>query len=80
MGYFGKVDKKSIVYVLDNGIASLKDEVIKNDKDNSSTLWSKFKHLEKLLYGEGRALLSITNKVRFESRLNTVRKKLEKIY
>ncbi|MEB8858736.1 hypothetical protein BK703_30690 [Bacillus thuringiensis serovar silo] len=78
MSYFGQVDKKSIVYILDNEIASLKDRVVESDGADSSSLWIKFNRLEKLLYGEGRTLLSMTNKMKFESRLNTIRKRLNK--
>ncbi|MEC1943147.1 hypothetical protein P9G40_18895 [Bacillus velezensis] len=77
-GYYGKLDKKSIVYVLDNGIASLKDEVIGRERDLES-LWFRYRKLNQVLYGQGDTLLSNTNKVRFESRLNTVLKKLEKL-
>lgn len=78
MSYYGKQDKKSIVYLLDNGLAYLKDKVKDNEKD-VKTLWSEFSQLEKVLYGEGKSLLSMTNKVRFESRLNTIRKMIEKL-
>jgi iron uptake system EfeUOB component EfeO/EfeM len=77
MGYFGTQDKRSIVYLLDNGLASLKDDVKEKAKD-SKTLWNEFNQLEKVLYGEGDKLLSMTNKIRFEKRLNTIRKMLEK--
>lgn len=79
MSYYGRQDRKSIVYLLDNGLASLKDKVIEATDDEVSSLWSEFRQLEKVLYGEGKVLLSMSNKVRFESRLNTIRKKLEKL-
>ncbi len=78
MAYYGNQDKKSIVNLLDNGLVWLKDEVKLQEKDTDS-LWKEFRELEKVLYGEGETLLSMTNKVRFEKRLNTVRKMLEKI-
>ncbi|WP_242290426.1 hypothetical protein [Bacillus cereus group sp. BfR-BA-01319] len=49
MSYFGQVDKKSIVYILDNEIASLKDRVVESDGADSSSLWIKFNRLEKLV-------------------------------
>ena len=76
MSYFGSVDKKSIVYILDNGLDFLKDE-LKEPSRTADQNKSDFYRLEKLLYGEGKSLLSTTNKVRFEKRLNTIRKKMD---
>lgn len=77
-GYFGSQDKKSIVLLLDNGIASLKDDVKEGEKD-IETLWFNYRKLHEVLYGQGKHLLSMTNKVRFEKRLTTVKKMLEKL-
>lgn len=77
-GYTGNLDKKSIVNILDNGIASLKDDVKEGEKD-TETLWFMYKKLNEVLYGQGANLLSMTNKVKFEKRLNTVKKMLEKL-
>ena len=77
-GYFGNQDKKSIVLLLDNGIASLKDDVKEGEKD-AETLWFNYRKLHEVLYGQGEYLLSITNKMRFEKRLTTVKKMLEKL-
>lgn len=78
LSYYGNLDKKSIVTVLDNGLSWLKDEVKTNEK-GADRLWTEFNELEKILYGEGSQLLSMTNKVRFEKRLNTIRKMLDKL-
>lgn len=75
MSYWGKLDRKSIVYVLDNGISFLKDELKDNSRGSSENI-KEFYRLESLLYGEGRRMLSTTNQVRFERRLNTIRKKM----
>ncbi|WP_121605970.1 hypothetical protein [Virgibacillus sp. Bac332] len=75
MAYYGNQDKKSIVILLDNSLAWLKDE-IKEQEKSSDRLWKEFRELESILYGEGSQLLSMTNKVRFEKRLNTIRKML----
>ncbi|WP_353856756.1 hypothetical protein [Bacillus sp. Bos-x628] len=77
-GYFGSVDKKSIVHILDNGIASLKEDIKESDGNDMSSLRFKFNKLHELLYMRGDHLLSMTNKVRFESRLNTCRKMIER--
>lgn len=77
MSYFGNLDKKSIVLLLDNGIASLKDDVKEGEKD-LETLWFNYRKLHEVLYREGEQLLSMTNKVRFEKRLSTIKKMLEK--
>lgn len=77
-GYFGQLDKKKIVNVLDNGLASLKDDVREGTQEDVETLWIKFSRMEDVLYNEGKELLSMTNKVRFEKRLNTIRKMLRK--
>lgn len=73
-----KTDKRSIVLLLDNGLAWLKDEAKEQNKGIES-LWKEFRELEKVLYGEGSFLLSTTNKVRFEKRMNTIRRMLEKL-
>lgn len=75
MRRWGNLDRKNIVYVLDNGISFLKDELKDQDRSGSTNI-EEFYSLESLLYGEGERLLSMTNKVRFESRLNTIRKKM----
>lgn len=77
MSYYGKIDKKSIVNILDNGLGFLKDELRDQSRSGDTNL-SEFYKLEKLLYNEGSQLLSMTNKVRFEKRLNTIRKNLDK--
>lgn len=77
MGRWGEVDKKKIIYVLETGTDYLKDMVSTKEKD-VDTLWSDFRNLHDLFYNEGRELLSITNAVKFERKLNTIRKKLEK--
>ncbi|WP_137743293.1 hypothetical protein [Robertmurraya siralis] len=77
MAYYGNQNKKSIIYLLDNTIATLKDKV-KDCKGETGDLWKEYRKIEKVLYGEGKELLSMTNKVKFESRLNTVKKMLEK--
>lgn len=76
MSYYGKMDKKSIVHILDNGLGFLKDE-IKDPSRTADQNKSDFYRLEKILYGEGKSLLSMTNQVRFEKRLNTIRKKMD---
>lgn len=76
-GYYGKIDKKSIVNILDSGLGFLKDELKDQSRSNGTNL-NEFYKLEKLLYNEGSTLLSTTNKVRFEKRLNTIRKNLDK--
>lgn len=38
MGYWGKLDKKSIVNVLDSGLGFLKDEVKNQSRSNESNL------------------------------------------
>ena len=75
MSYWGNVDKKSIAYILDSGLGFLKDELKEPSRDIEANR-EDFYRLEKLLYGQGDQLLSMTNKVRFEKRLNTIRKKL----
>ncbi|MFZ4454312.1 hypothetical protein [Salibacterium aidingense] len=77
MSYWGKVDKKSIVHILDSGLGFLKDEV-KDPSRSPKINKDEFYKLESLLYGEGSELLSPTNKVKFEKRLNTIRKNLHK--
>lgn len=77
MSYYGKIDKKTIVNILDSGIGFLKDE-LKDQSRSKSTNLDEFYRLEKLLYGEGATLLSTTNKVRFEKRLKTIRKSINK--
>lgn len=75
MSYWGNIDKKSIVNILDSGLGFLKEELKDPSRDIDTNI-AEFYRLEKLLYGEGSTLLSMTNKVRFEKRLNTIRKKL----
>lgn len=77
MSYWGKIDKRSIVVILDSGLGFLKDE-LKDPSRSGNRNKEDFYRLEKLLYGQGEKLLSITNKVRFEKRLNTIRKNLDK--
>jgi hypothetical protein len=77
MGYWGKVDKKSIVTILDGGLGFLKGELKEQSRSNEMNK-DEFYKLESLLYGEGNQLLSMTNKIRFESRLNTIRKSIHK--
>lgn len=77
MSRWGEVDKKSIVYVLDEGLKWLKEE-LKEPSQPAKTNLNDFYDLEELLYGEGRDLLSYTNQKRFEKRLNTIRKSLDK--
>lgn len=76
MSYWGKIDKRSIVVILDSGIGFLKDELKEPSRSGSSNK-DDFYRLEKLLYGQGEKLLSNTNKSRFEGRLNTIRKRLD---
>ena len=77
MSYWGNVDKRSIVNILDSGLGFLKDELTDQSRTSERNL-KEFYELEKLLYREGERLLSMTNKTRFEKRLNTIRKQINK--
>jgi hypothetical protein len=78
-GRWGNLDKKSTFNVLDNGLAFIKDELKEVNEDNKDRIIEEFYRMEKLLYKEGRDLLAISYLVKFEKRLNTLRRKVEKL-
>jgi tRNA A-37 threonylcarbamoyl transferase component Bud32 len=76
-GRWGNMDKKKIVHVLDNGLGYVRDSLRDKSMD-VNTAQNHYEDLKKLLYNEGRDLLSMSNKVRFESKLRTIKKLIEK--
>ncbi len=79
MSRWGTIDKKNIVYILESGISYMRDKLKDNNKDDISSLWNDYTNLHNLLYNEGRQLLSMTNAVKFEKNLKTIKKRIEKI-
>lgn len=78
MGRWGEMNKKKIVYVLDSGLGYVRDS-LKDKSMDISTAQDHYEDLKKLLYNDGRDLLSVTNKVRFESKLRTIKKLIDKM-
>jgi hypothetical protein len=78
-GYYGTVDKKSAFNILDNGLAFLKDEIKDINEDNKDRIIEEFYRLEEFLYKEARNVVAMSYLVKFEKRLNTIRKKVEKL-
>lgn len=76
MGIFGNLNKKTIIHVLSSGceylIGSLEDGTIEE------TDYKNYYDLKDVLYHEGQTLLSITNKVKYERKLNSIKNKLDK--
>lgn len=78
MGRWGVLDKKGVAYVLSIGLSSLEDNIKDKTIDNKESAWREYNDLYKLLYEEGKDLLSTTNKIKFERKLNKIQKMIEK--
>lgn len=82
MGTWGEINRKNIVYILQNGIDYLRDKLkemkSKNEKP-SLAIWDEYDNLRKLLYEEGEELLSMTNKLKFERNLKVIKNGFEKL-
>lgn len=79
MNYYGNLDKKGIMSILDNGLASIKENIKDKDCDIDCTV-KEFRKLYSLLYDNyTRKVVPLSYLVRFESRASTIIKMLSKL-
>jgi len=78
-GRYGNPDKKGTEYLLKSACGYINDLIKESDKSKGSkeSILDEINKAREILYGDGR-ILSDTLKVRFESRLNNLEKKLMK--
>jgi hypothetical protein len=76
MGQFGTLNKKTIIHVLSSGCEYLNGCL--EDGTIEKTDYNHYQDLKKVLYEEGQTLLSITNKVKFEHKINRIKKRMDK--
>ncbi|ALS22248.1 hypothetical protein [Paenibacillus naphthalenovorans] len=78
-GRYGNPDKKGTEALLQSVCGYINDLIKESDKskENKESILGEINRAREILYGDGR-VLSDTLKVRFESRLNNLEKKLMK--
>ena len=78
-GYWGKLDKKGIINVLDNGLAYVKDGLKEKDADIDKMV-AEFSRLHDLLYDRYTTqIVPLSYLVKFEKRAGTIIKILKKL-
>lgn len=77
MGRYGDPDKKGTEFLIKSACDYIKDIINDTDKSekNIAVIQSEIDKAREILYGEGE-ILSNTLKVRFETRLNNLEKKI----
>ena len=85
-GYYGQnLDKKELIYVLDNGLAFCADQLkklLKQENINSDefeSIKTEMNRLYEMLYTDADNIIPLSYLVKFENRYNSNNKRIEKI-
>lgn len=80
MSYYGNLgNKKDVEYLLQTGCDYLQSIVKDHEGESAEKTFDDLARLKKVLYNEGQ-MMSLTNRVKFEKRINSLEKKLEKVF